>query len=187
MPDRQTRRRGQELEQAILDAAWKELSDKGWAGFTMDRVAARCGTAKTVVYRRWRNRVHLAQDMLQRAADVERAPFRFSGDLRSDLLAFLTGLSDFLRSPFGDAVRGVAFEGDVTVQRSIFGGTALVTIVSDIIEQASVRGELVQAPSPLVLNLGHSVVMFDFFQTGVAPTEQNLADLVDQLWIPALR
>jgi AcrR family transcriptional regulator len=55
------------LEQAIVDAAWQELTERGWAGFTVEGVAARSGAAKTVIYRRWRNRVHLAQDMLLRA------------------------------------------------------------------------------------------------------------------------
>ena len=38
------RRRGAELEQAILRAAVDELAESGYAGLTMDRVAHRAGT-----------------------------------------------------------------------------------------------------------------------------------------------
>ena len=37
------RRRGADLEQAILEAAWFELSARGYAGLTMEAVAERVG------------------------------------------------------------------------------------------------------------------------------------------------
>ena len=59
-----TRRRGAVLEEAILTAAWDELAERGWAGFGIEGVSNRVETAKAVVYRRWRNRVELVQEML---------------------------------------------------------------------------------------------------------------------------
>jgi AcrR family transcriptional regulator len=50
--DKQTRRRGAELEQAILDAAWEQLIAEGYEHFTIDTVAARARTSKPVLYRR---------------------------------------------------------------------------------------------------------------------------------------
>jgi AcrR family transcriptional regulator len=41
------------LEQALLDAAWAQLVEQGYATFTMDAVAARAGTSRAVLYRRW--------------------------------------------------------------------------------------------------------------------------------------
>ena len=37
----QTRRRGPGLEAAILEAAWEELTEAGYAALTMESVAAR--------------------------------------------------------------------------------------------------------------------------------------------------
>lgn len=54
-----TRRRGAELEQAILQAAAEELAQVGYQNLTMDGVAARAGTAKNAIYRRWPNRAAL--------------------------------------------------------------------------------------------------------------------------------
>lgn len=42
MPER---RRGAALEKALLDAAWEELTDTGYARFTMDAVVKRAGTS----------------------------------------------------------------------------------------------------------------------------------------------
>lgn len=50
------RRRGAVLEKALLDAAWEELADNGYARFTMDAVVKRAGTSPTVLYRRWSDR-----------------------------------------------------------------------------------------------------------------------------------
>jgi len=50
-----TRRRGAELEAALLDAAWDELQAVGYAGLTMEAVADRAGTSRAVLYRRWPN------------------------------------------------------------------------------------------------------------------------------------
>ena len=46
------RRRGAELENAILRAAAEELTESGYAGLTMDRVARRAGNDKNTIYRR---------------------------------------------------------------------------------------------------------------------------------------
>ncbi|WP_460358133.1 TetR family transcriptional regulator [Actinoallomurus acanthiterrae] len=40
-----SRRRGQELEDALLDAAWEELAEVGYGRFTIEGVAARAGPA----------------------------------------------------------------------------------------------------------------------------------------------
>src|SRR5262249_59916644 len=47
------RRRGRDLEEAILEAAWDELVAVGYAHMTVDGVAARAPASKAVLYRRW--------------------------------------------------------------------------------------------------------------------------------------
>lgn len=187
MGAKQTRRRGPVLEQAIVDAAWQELTERGWAGFTVEGVAARSGAAKTVIYRRWRNRVHLAQDMLQRASADARIGFSSSGSLRTDLLGFLEGMSAFLGTPFGDAVRGVICDGDQAAQASILGDEVIVVEVDAMVDQAVARGELSRRPSAFAMNLGHAVVMAEFLHTGSPPSSAGLAKILDTAWLPALR
>lgn len=186
MSDRQTRRRGVALEQVILEAAWQELSERGWAGFTIEGIAARSGAAKTVIYRRWRNRVDLAQDMLQRASTASQQPFPSSGSLRTDLVAFLARMAAFLNTPFGEAARGVICGGDPTTQPSVFGDEPIVAEINELINQAIARGELKDRPRPVAMNLGHALVMSEFLHTGSPPSRADVEELVDNAWLPAL-
>jgi AcrR family transcriptional regulator len=187
MGENPTRRRGRELEVAIYEAAWLELFERGWSKFTIDGVASRSGTAKSVIYRRWSNRVELVRDMLEQAIAEAEVPFQSSGSLRADLLGFLEGMSEFLQTPYGAAARGVICEGADGSQPSLFEGPAAVLTVASMVEQAVTRGELQHPPSPIAVNLGHALVMYQFLQTGSPPTPSGLADLVDTAWLPALR
>ena len=50
---RKSRRRGTELEDALLTAAWQQLQEEGYQKLTIEGIAAAAGTTKTVLYRRW--------------------------------------------------------------------------------------------------------------------------------------
>ena len=45
------RRRGQELEDALLDAAWDELLEQGYDAFTIEALAANVHCSPATVYR----------------------------------------------------------------------------------------------------------------------------------------
>ncbi|MFJ9201032.1 TetR/AcrR family transcriptional regulator [Streptomyces flaveolus] len=184
---KQSRRRGRVLEQAILDAAWAELSECGWDNFTIDGVAVRSGAAKSVIYRRWSGRVELARALMERGRVTASENLESHGDLRSDLVAFLRGMALFLHGPFGGASRGIVVEGDAATQASLFGGEVLVAIVGELVQQARARGELQGEPSALALNIGHAVLMWEFTVTRTLPTEDDLVELVDTVWLPAIR
>src|SRR3546814_18291352 len=55
-----TRRRGAELEAALLDAAWAELLGGGYSAFTIEGVAVRARPSRPVIARRWTSRGDLA-------------------------------------------------------------------------------------------------------------------------------
>src|SRR5690242_5400164 len=83
------RRRGTELAESILAAAWDELSEVGYARLSMESVAARASTGKQVLYRRWRNRAELVMAAVRHRTGsiVDRIPD--TGALRTDVLAVL--------------------------------------------------------------------------------------------------
>jgi AcrR family transcriptional regulator len=56
------RPRNEQAEAAILDAAIGLLAEHGYAGLTVEAVAARAGVAKTTVYRRWPGKDELLVD-----------------------------------------------------------------------------------------------------------------------------
>ncbi|MFI6316236.1 helix-turn-helix domain-containing protein [Nonomuraea sp. NPDC050556] len=84
----ESRRRGAELVQAILDAAWAELAETGYDAFTMSGVATRAGTSKAVLYRRWPGKAELVAAALEARIPRLGHPVR-TGDLRADTLAIL--------------------------------------------------------------------------------------------------
>tara|TARA_R110001592_G_scaffold288090_6_gene557009 strand:+ start:3416 stop:3991 length:576 start_codon:yes stop_codon:yes gene_type:complete len=83
------RRRGAELEDALLDAAWMELSEFGYTGFTMDGVAARAKTSRPVISRRWGGKAELAIAAIRRQKAQNPIDVPDRGDVRTELLEFL--------------------------------------------------------------------------------------------------
>lgn len=83
------RRRGPALEEALLDAAWTELTERGYDELTIDGVAVRAGTSRAVLYRRWSNKQELVLAAVAHevAKDVVVAPD--TGSLRGDAVALL--------------------------------------------------------------------------------------------------
>lgn len=82
-------RRGRALEEALLCAAWEELTERGYDDFTIDGAAARAGTSRAVLYRRWSSKQELVIAALAHAAgkDVVVAPD--TGSLRGDVIGLL--------------------------------------------------------------------------------------------------
>lgn len=70
-PGRPGRPRNAAADRAILDAARLLLAESGFAGLTVEGVAARAGVAKTTVYRRWTSKSDLVVDAV---VDSIRAP-----------------------------------------------------------------------------------------------------------------
>ena len=66
----------------------------------MEAVAARAGTSKPVLYRRWDGRAALLRDTLVPLA-MSAIPHTDTGSYRGDMLAVLRGWADFFASPVG--------------------------------------------------------------------------------------
>jgi AcrR family transcriptional regulator len=62
------------------------LDDKGYAGLTVDGVAARTGVGRPTIYRRWRSKPALVIAALTQSPNLSLTPD--TGTLRDDLMAF---------------------------------------------------------------------------------------------------
>jgi AcrR family transcriptional regulator len=87
------RRRGADLENAILDAAWLELVECGYAGLTMEAVAERSGTSRPVLARRWEGKAQLAIATIRHQGAKHPLEVPDRGELRTELLEYLERLS----------------------------------------------------------------------------------------------
>lgn len=87
--DAPRRRRGSALQQALLDAAWAELNDVGYDAFTVEAAAARAGTSRAVLYRRWSGKQELVHAAIEHAVAKDPPSAPDTGSLRSDVIAIL--------------------------------------------------------------------------------------------------
>jgi AcrR family transcriptional regulator len=78
------RPRSAQAHQAILDAAVALFIEQGLEGMSVEAVAARAGTGKTTIYRRWPSKEDLVIDAI--AQVLAAAPTTDSGSVREDLL-----------------------------------------------------------------------------------------------------
>ncbi|WP_216903075.1 TetR/AcrR family transcriptional regulator [Nocardia alni] len=88
------RRRGKALEEALLDAAWQELAEVGFAKLTMESVATRAKTGVAVLYRRWPRKDDLVVQAISHYRANTPVAIPDTGNLRDDLLALFTRMND---------------------------------------------------------------------------------------------
>jgi AcrR family transcriptional regulator len=106
-----TRRRGQELVDAIHQAAIAETAEHGVSGLTMEGIARRAGTAKTSLYRRWESPEDIMVEAVRHHYPQE-APTPAADDLRGDLLRSLELFRELMgMGTLGRALLAVAAEG----------------------------------------------------------------------------
>ena len=101
------RKRGRVLEEAILRATAEELVESGFHGLTMDRVAARAGTNKNAIYRRWPDRPTLAVAAYRHLLPTEPSELPDTGEVRGDALALLGRANERMASPVGAVLRAL--------------------------------------------------------------------------------
>lgn len=88
------RRRGEELEDAILEAAWLEMAACGYAGMTMEAVAERAGTSRPVLARRWNGKAPLAVAAIRQQMAKHPVEVPDRGNVRTELLECLERMSE---------------------------------------------------------------------------------------------
>ena len=93
------RPRSSAADEAILDATRDLLADKGWAGLSVEAVAARAGVAKTTVYRRFSSRYDLAVAVLGEVVAGTTAQAATATDPRELLRAAVLSCAAAYRRP----------------------------------------------------------------------------------------
>jgi AcrR family transcriptional regulator len=96
-PSSRGRPRDNTLDDRILDQVLVLLATHGYAGLTLDELAARSGVAKTTILRRWPSKAAVAAAGVQRLA-LQTVAVPDSGALRGDLHALLHAAAEtFIR------------------------------------------------------------------------------------------
>ncbi|MDA1361056.1 TetR/AcrR family transcriptional regulator [Glycomyces luteolus] len=186
-----SRRRGKALEQAILDAAFEEFREAGYAGFTMEGVAKRAGTSKPVVYRRWPNRVEiLIACVADRLPKAETVPD--TGSLRGDTVALITLAHRRMQLVGQTAMLGMLADVSADPEARELLVATLVKELTNLLEEAVYaravkRGELEwEHLTERLRRLPIDLVRNEFIIFG-AVSEATVESIVDEVVLPALR
>ena len=192
--DRAERRRGDRLEDAILDAAWAELVGRGYAGLTLENVAKRAGTSRPVLYRRWPSRTALATAALGRHAAQNPIGVPDLGNVRDELCMLLRLLSDRARPDMislvfdmqKDLAEARANLADVRAQVRL----QLVEpdILQTILGRAIVRGEIaVGRLTPRVVSLPTDLARHEILMTFAPLSDDAIKAIIDEVFLPLVR
>ncbi len=103
------RPRSESAQQAILDAARDLLVQGGYAGVTVEAIAAQAGVSKATIYRWWPGKAAVVLEaFLAASGPCPRRPD--TGCPEEDLRGQLQGLASALAGPVGTVLRGVLAE-----------------------------------------------------------------------------
>ena len=185
------RRRGEELEQAILHAVLAELAEVGYAKLTIDGVARRAQTSTPVLYRRWPNRAELVLAAVGcQPTPPEQLPD--TGDLRADLLAHLRQVARRFQGVLGQAVRGLIIDtnhdaalsgllqaqvGRLTAQGQI------ATILQRAVDRGEIHPDLVR---PRVVALPLDLLRHEAVVHGTPVPDTTVVAILDDVVLPLL-
>jgi len=188
------RRRGAALEDALLEAAWAELEEHGYPGFTMEGVAKRASTSRPVLARRWAGRAELALAAIGRyfahhpvqvpdlgsvreemalllrgwSERATPAPVRFMLDLRNDLAPLTGGLSG--------------------ARRHLAEQIGEADMLEEILRRGVDRGELdAEKLRPRVMTVPVDLARNEIFLTLTALSDEVIYEIIDLVFLPLAR
>jgi AcrR family transcriptional regulator len=188
------RRRGAELEAALLEAAWDELVEVGFANLTMESVAARARTGIAVLYRRWANKHQLVFAAIEHHRTSRPIVIPDTGNLRDDLLGLLTAFSN-ARAAFIAVAAAASFSGLIT-DTGLTPGQARDRFLGDraprsdqvIYQRAHDRGEIDLNRIPAaVLAMPFDLARHDLLMDLKPLPAARIQSIVDELFMPLTR
>jgi AcrR family transcriptional regulator len=192
-PARATRRRGQELEDAVLDAAWDVLVEQGYHAFTYEAVASRAATSRPVLYRRWPRREDLLLATLRRGWWSTPVVVPDTGDLREDAIGYLrnanTARAGVMASLFAQLTDYFKDSGSTFAElRDALRTPGQLGGPVHVVARAVARGELPDVPRPArVISLPFDLFRHELFMTMRAVPDETIVGIVDEVWLPLLR
>ncbi|WP_019926434.1 TetR/AcrR family transcriptional regulator [Nocardia sp. BMG111209] len=174
------RKRSEDSRMAILGAAFELTAERGYAGLTIEGIAARSGVGKQTIYRWWPSKADVLLDALATKADLY-VPIPDEGGYSADLRKFLAdsfalggnetvvaALRALMAHAQVDNEFGLRWRGEFLQRRR----DALLVIV----ERAGARGETPPGLSPeTVADIVFGTIWYRLLATD-RPVSGELAD-----------
>jgi AcrR family transcriptional regulator len=183
------RRRGAELETALLDAAWAELTERGYDDLTYDGVAQRARTGRAVLYRRWPAKAELVHAAVLHVIGSEPAEPPDTGSLRGDVIAALQQTNSTrivmavqLLTRLGDYYRATGVSLGDLIEAATGGKNPIMRVIA---ERAAARGELDPVTiTERVLRVPVDLFRMEFILTYEPVPDSVILEIVDDVFLP---
>jgi AcrR family transcriptional regulator len=146
------RPRSETSRQAILTAALELVAEAGYAGLTIEGIAARAGVGKQTIYRWWPSRADILLEAGATKADLQ-VPVTDHGSYQADLRAFLKASYQIANHPqFADLLRALMADAQIHPEFGHRFRTAFLErrreALAIITDRARRRGDLPNRPDP---------------------------------------
>lgn len=181
-----TRRRGEQLEHAVYEAAVEELIATGYADLTMEGIATRARCGKSVLYRRWPGKRELVL-----AALVHQLPplpaARRDLSARQNLLTVFSSLVDVFsgQTPYPGLVVMAQLLHDPDL-RAAYGDSVVaprMRVIEAIIAAGVASGEIDPAAvTELTARTGPALIVQRVLLGGTMPARAELEQIVETLF-----
>nr|WP_321980050.1 TetR/AcrR family transcriptional regulator [uncultured Cohaesibacter sp.] len=191
MSEKKKRRRGEALERAILDAAWEEVLVYGFQQYTVEGVVKRAKTSRSVVYRRWSNKVELFEAALLHYFQQNKPIVPDRGSLRDDLIALLNQVCEMrghlmmvLTSQLMEYYRETSVKPMELREKIVIASNS---VLDAVLLNAIQRGEISILPIPdRIKHLPFDLMRSEFFMTLQQPNLNSIIEIVDLIVLPAI-
>jgi len=185
-----SRRRGAALEDAILDAAWAELTELGYAGMTLESVAKRAETSRPVLARRWPTRMKLATAAMGRYFALNPITVPDLGSVRDELHLVLRYLSDrvqpnLIQLAF-DMSRDLADAGSnlTEVRRELTDGEPLRAILKRGVDRGEIDPDRL---TPRIAALPTDLARNEILMTRKPLSDEVIREILEDIFLPLVR
>lgn len=185
------RRRGAALEEAVLAAAWEELAETGYGGFTLEGVAKRAATSRPVLARRWPSRTALATAAIAHYIAGNPVSVPDLESVRDELAHLLRQWSErgvplllrlFLDMSADLSNNNSSIAGVKAEIRQRLGGQDLVT---QILQRGIARGEIDgKKVTPRIASLPADLMRHEVIMTSKPISEGAIAEILDEIFLP---
>jgi AcrR family transcriptional regulator len=171
---------------AILTAAAELTAEVGYAGLTIEGIAARSGAGKQTIYRWWASKADVLLDALATKADLY-IPVPDEGNYRDDLRKFLTASFDLGRKEqVVDVLRALMAEAQINPE---FGERFRDSFLQHrrdalgvVLSRAAARGDLPpDVPAETVTDIVFGTLWYRILGTRRPPDERLTEELVTTL------
>jgi AcrR family transcriptional regulator len=178
------------LEAAIFEVVLQELAETGYVNFSIERVAARAGTSKPVIYRRWPTRARLVYAALRASRPGLSFETPDTGTVRGDVMVILQSVSEMVDELSPEVIFGLIAELLHESQSSLFAEVheRNAKTMTEILARGIGRGEIAaEKLTPRIAALPFDLVRYQLMVLRQPLSAQDIEEIIDRIFLPLVR